>query len=72
MRAAAYLAADLPALPGRCDVLDVLLTHDGCPAPAGQGLPDDVARALRSRVTRLRLTPSERDRLRAALAAWLG
>ncbi|MCR1982253.1 hypothetical protein NSA53_08390 [Cellulosimicrobium cellulans] len=73
VRAAAHLAADLPALPGRCDVLDVLLAHDvGALPPAGQGLPDDVARALRSRVTRLRLTPSERDRLRAALAAWLG
>ncbi|MGB2556158.1 hypothetical protein [Cellulosimicrobium cellulans] len=73
VRAAAHLAADLPALPGRCDVLDVLLTHDvGALPPAGQGPPDDVARALRSRVTRLRLTPSERDRLRAALAAWLG
>ncbi|MGN0113267.1 MAG: hypothetical protein ACI38P_16535 [Cellulosimicrobium funkei] len=73
VRAAAHLAADLPALPGRCDVLDVLLTHDvGALPPAGQGLPDDVARALRSRVGRLRLTPSERDRLRAALAGWLG
>ncbi|WP_409334193.1 hypothetical protein, partial [Cellulosimicrobium cellulans] len=73
VRAAAHLAADLPALPGRCDVLDVLLTHDvGALPPAGQGLPEDVARALRSRVSRLRLTPSERDRLRAALAGWLG
>ncbi|MEV8028122.1 hypothetical protein [Cellulosimicrobium funkei] len=73
VRAAAHLAADLPALPGRCDVLDVLLAHDvGALPPAGQGLPDDVARALRSRVARLRLTPSERDRLRAALAGWLG
>uniref|UniRef100_UPI0018DED552 hypothetical protein n=1 Tax=Cellulosimicrobium cellulans TaxID=1710 RepID=UPI0018DED552 len=73
VRAAAHLAADLPALPGRCDVLDVLLAHDvGALPPAGQGLPDDVARALRSRVGRLRLTPSERDRLCAALAGWLG
>ncbi|MFD6031834.1 hypothetical protein ACFWE5_14075 [Cellulosimicrobium funkei] len=73
VRAAAHLAADLPALPGRCDVLDVLLAHDvGALPPAGQGLPDDVARAVRSRVVRLRLTPSERDRLRAALAGWLG
>ncbi len=73
VRAAAHLAADLPALPGRCDVLDVLLAHDvGALPPAGQGLPDDVARAVRSRVGRLRLTPSERDRLRSALAGWLG
>ncbi|MDQ8042912.1 hypothetical protein RDI86_13680 [Cellulosimicrobium sp. XJ-DQ-B-000] len=73
VRAAAHLAADLPALPGRCDVLDVLLVHDvGALPPAGQGLPDDVARAVRSRVVRLRLTSSERDRLRAALAGWLG
>lgn len=73
VRAAAHLAADLPALPGRCDVLDVLLVHDvGALPPAGQGLPDDVARAVRSRVGRLRLTPSERDRLRSALAGWLG
>lgn len=73
VRAAAHLAADLPALPGRCDVLDVLLAHDvGALPPAGQGLPDDVARALRSRVGRLRLTPSERALLRAALAGWLG
>ncbi|MGW9469041.1 hypothetical protein [Cellulosimicrobium funkei] len=73
VRAAAHLAADLPALPGRCDVLDVLLAHDvGALPPSGQGLPDDVARAVRSRVGRLRLTPSERDRLRSALAGWLG
>ncbi|WP_186325308.1 hypothetical protein [Cellulosimicrobium sp. TH-20] len=71
VRAAAHLAADLPALPGRCDVLDVLLAHDVGALPQ-EGLPDDVARAVRSRVVRLRLTPSERDRLRAALAGWLG
>ena len=73
VRAAAHLAADLPALPGRCDVLDVLLAHDaGALPPAGQGLPDVVARARRSRRGRLRRTPTERDRLRAALAGWLG
>ncbi|WP_144680862.1 hypothetical protein [Cellulosimicrobium sp. TH-20] len=72
VRAAAHLAAeDLPALPGRCDVLDVLLAHDVGALPQ-EGLPDDVARAVRSRVVRLRLTPSERDRLRTALAGWLG
>ncbi|SIQ74465.1 Uncharacterized membrane protein YdcZ, DUF606 family [Cellulosimicrobium aquatile] len=71
VRAAAHLAADLPALPGRCDVLDVLLAHDVGALPQ-EGLPDDVARAVRSRVVRLRLTPSERYRLRAALAGWLG
>ncbi|WP_409142006.1 hypothetical protein [Cellulosimicrobium sp. RS] len=71
VRAAAHLAADLPALPGRCDVLDVLLAHDVGALPQ-EGLPDGVARAVRSRVVRLRLTPSERDRLRTALAGWLG
>jgi hypothetical protein len=73
VRAAAHLSTRIPPWAGRYDILDVLVAHGVDTVDVtGPGLPPDVARAVRSRVARLRLTPDDRERLEEGITSWLG
>ncbi|MFD4994007.1 hypothetical protein ACFWI1_18210 [Cellulosimicrobium cellulans] len=69
LRAAAHLVEDLPEARGRHDVADVLLTHDvATVSPTNPELPAKVVTAVRDRIGRTRLDPTDRERW----ATWLG